>query len=318
VVNFALIGVGGFVAPRHLKAIHDTGHKLVAAVDKNDSVGVLDRYFPDAEFFVEIERFDRFLDKRRRGPEADRIQYVSVCSPNYLHDAHMRMALRAGADVLCEKPLVINPWNLDALEQIEQETGQRVYTVLQLRLHPTLIALKQRLDAQPAGTKADVSLTYVTHRGPWYDISWKGAQEKSGGVAMNIGIHFFDLIGWLFGRVESTVTHLSNSRQMSGVLELERARVSWYLSVERDDLPAGYLEAGRPAFRSLTLNGEEVEFSEGFTDLHTRVYEEMLAGRGYGIADARPSIELVHQIRHAEITPAADHSALVHPYLLRK
>jgi UDP-N-acetyl-2-amino-2-deoxyglucuronate dehydrogenase len=310
--NFALIGVAGFVAPRHLKAIHDTGHRLAAAADPHDAAGVLDRFFPDVRFFTEIERFDRFLEKRRRGPEADRIDYVSICSPNYLHDAHVRMALRAHAHVICEKPLVINPWNLDALEVIESETGCRVHTVLQLRLHPTLIELHQKLQERTDSSRMEVCLTYVTRRGPWYDVSWKGSEEKSGGVAMNIGIHFFDLLLWLFGSVEQNVVHLAAPRRMAGVLELKRARVRWFLSVDGSDLPEGYLEAGRSAYRSITLDGEEMEFSEGFTDLHTRIYGDVLTGSGFGIMEARPSIELVYAIRTGKVVP---HRGEGHPLL---
>jgi UDP-N-acetyl-2-amino-2-deoxyglucuronate dehydrogenase len=301
VKNFALIGAAGFVAPRHLKAIHDTGNRLVAACDPHDAAGVLDRFFPETRFFTEIERFDRFLEKRRRGPQADRIGYVSICSPNYLHDAHIRMALRALADAVCEKPLVINPWNLDALEGIERETGRRANTILQLRMHPSLIALKEELAQSPGRREADVVLTYVTRRGPWYDVSWKGSEEKSGGVAMNIGIHFFDLVLWLFGGVRKSEVHLREGRRMGGALELERARVRWFLSVEAADLPEASRKAGKAAFRSLTLDGREIEFSEGFTDLHTRVYERILEGDGFGIADARPSIELVYAIRTAPV-----------------
>lgn len=309
--RFGLVGVGGFVAPRHLKAIKDTGNTLVAALDPNDSVGVLDSYFPDARFFTEVERFDRFLEKRRR--EGAPIDYVSICSPNYLHDAHVRMALRVRAHAICEKPLVINPWNLDALAEIEAEYDHHVYTILQLRLHPALMALKAQLDASPPTDRADVVLSYITQRGPWYDISWKGDEEKSGGVAMNIGIHFFDLCVWLFGAAQGQCVHLRDKRRMAGVLELERARVRWYLSVESGDLPEATRAAGKRAYRSLTINGQEVEFSEGFTDLHTRVYEEIFAGRGFRISDARPSIDIVHAIRHSDLTPA--HGADAHPLL---
>ncbi len=296
-MNFALIGAAGFVAPRHLKAIHDTGHRLVAAVDPHDAAGILDKYFPETRFFTEIERFDRFLEKRRRGPKEEQIQFVGICSPNYLHDAHIRLALRANAHAICEKPLVINPWNLEALQVLEQETGRRVHTVFQLRLHPALIALRAELAARPPGPSAEVELSYITRRGPWYDISWKGSEEKSGGVAMNIGIHFFDLLVWLFGPVQSSATHLRDGRRMAGRLDLERARVRWFLSVDGTDLPAGYVESGRSAYRSLTIDGRELEFSEGFGDLHTHLYQEVLSGRGFGIEDARPAIELVYRIR---------------------
>lgn len=312
--NFAIIGTGGFVAPRHLQAIRDTGNRLVAACDPNDSVGVLDRFFPDVRFFTEIERFDRFLEKLRRRGEAERAHFVSICSPNYLHDAHVRLAMRLHADAVCEKPLVISPWNLDQLAELEREYGRRVYTVLQLREHPALVALRERLAREPAAGKRDVVLTYVTRRGPWYFVSWKGSPEKSGGVAMNIGVHFFDLVTWLFGPVESSEVHLAEPSRLSGALELERARVRWFLSVDAKDLPAGAAEGGRPAFRSLTMDGAEIEFSEGFADLHTRVYEGVLAGRGHGIDDARPSIELVHRIRHAPVTAARGEP---HPALAR-
>jgi UDP-N-acetyl-2-amino-2-deoxyglucuronate dehydrogenase len=306
-MNFALIGAAGFVAPRHLKAIHDTGHRLIAAVDPHDAAGILDKYFPEARFFTEIERFDRFLEKRRRGPKAEQIDFVGICSPNYLHDAHIRLALRAHAHAICEKPLVISPWNLEALQVLEQETGRRVHTVFQLRLHPALIALHDELAARPAGSPAEVELSYITRRGPWYDISWKGSEEKSGGVAMNIGIHFFDLLVWLFGSVQSSAMHLRDPRRMAGRLDLERARVRWFLSVDGADLPAGNAESGRSAYRSLTIDGRELEFSEGFGDLHTHLYQEVLAGRGFGIEDARPAIELVYRIRKdALVKPGED------------
>ncbi len=299
-MNFALIGAAGYIAPKHLKAIHDTGHTLVAAVDPHDCVGRLDSYFPQAHFFTEIERFDRFLEKRRRSSEG-RIDYVSVCSPNYLHDAHVRLALRVKAHAICEKPLVISPWNLDALEELEAEHGGRVYNVLQLRLIPSLLALKQSLDRQPPRERADICLSYITRRGRWYDVSWKGAADKSGGVAMNIGIHFFDLLLWLFGDAQRSKLHVRTARKMAGVLELERARVRWFLSTDGDDLPDQVRAGGGYAYRSMTYDGQEIEFSGGFTDLHTRVYEEILAGRGCGIADARPAIELVHGINRSEV-----------------
>lgn len=311
--RFGLVGVGGFVAPRHLKAIKDTGNRLIAALDPNDSVGVLDSYFPDARFFTEVERFDRFLEKRRR--EGEQIDYISICTPNYLHDAHIRMALRVRAHAICEKPLVINPWNLDALSEIEAEYDRHVYTILQLRLHPALIELRQRIQTSPPDARFDVSLTYATQRGPWYDISWKGNEEKSGGVAMNIGIHFFDLCIWLFGGMNEQAVYLRDPRRMSGVLELERATVRWFLSIDADDLPEGTRAAGKRAFRSLTIDGEEVEFSEGFGDLHTRVYEEVFAGRGFRVNDARPSIGLVHDIRKRDLSPLD--KARAHPYLTR-
>jgi UDP-N-acetyl-2-amino-2-deoxyglucuronate dehydrogenase len=309
-VNFAVTGVAGFVAPRHLKAIKDTGHRLVAAVDPHDAVGVLDRFAFDVRFFTEIERFDRHLEKLRRGPEADRVDYVSVCSPNYLHDAHIRLALRIGAHVICEKPLVINPWNLDALKELEHETGRRVNTVLQLRLHPQLIGLRERLVAPRSADLHDVCLTYVTARGRWYDVSWKGSDERSGGLVTNIGIHFFDLLIWLFGDVVGCEVHLRDSHRVSGYLQLERARVRWLLSSDISDLPFKPEPGVKTTFRSITVDGKEIEFSEGFTDLHTRVYEETIAGRGFGIDDARASIELSHRIRQTPPALVAEH---LHP-----
>jgi len=311
VKNFAMTGVGGFVAPRHLKAIKDTGNRLIAASDPHDAVGVLDKYSFDVRFFTEIERFDRHLEKLKRGPEAERVNYVSICSPNYLHDAHIRLALRSGADALCEKPLVINPWNLDALQELEHETGRRVYTVLQLRLHPQLIALRQKLLAS-GKTGHDVCLTYCTSRGRWYDVSWKGSDERSGGIVTNIGIHFFDLLLWLFGSLTSCEVHLRDERRIGGFLELERARVRWFLSTDVADLPFVPEPGVRTTFRSITVDGDEVEFSDGFGDLHTRVYEEVLAGRGFGIDDGRPAIALSHRIRQ---TAAAPSSSGVHPML---
>lgn len=310
--NFAITGVAGYVAPRHLKAIRDTGNRLAAAADPHDAVGVLDRYAFDVRFFTEIERFDRHLEKLRRGPESERIHYVSICSPNYLHDAHIRLALRVGAHVICEKPLVINPWNLGALEEVERETGGKVNTVLQLRLHPDLIALRDRLRAEQRATPHEVCLTYITARGGWYDVSWKGSPERSGGIVTNIGIHFFDLLIWLFGDVRACEVHVHDRRRAAGYLELDRAIVRWFLSTEARDLPAAALAGGRTTFRSITVDGHDVEFSEGFTDLHTRVYEEALAGRGFGIADSRPSIELSHRIREAQPALAAAH---LHPTL---
>jgi len=302
--NFAITGVAGFVAPRHLKAIQDTGHRLVAAMDPHDAVGVLDRYAFDARFFTEFERFDRHLEKLRRGADAERVHYLSVCSPNYLHDSHIRLALRVGADVICEKPLVINPWNLDGLQELEAETGRRVYTVLQLRLHPSLIAFRERLRAEPARRRV-VRLAYLTARGRWYDVSWKGVEERSGGIVTNIGIHFFDLLVWLFGDVDAAEVHLREGKRAAGTLTLAHADVQWYLSAEAGDLPFKPTPGSKTTFRAITVDGEQLEFSEGFTDLHTRVYEEMLQGRGFGITDARPSIELSHRIRHAPITGAA-------------
>lgn len=302
--NFAITGVAGYIAPRHLKAITDTGNRLVAALDPHDAVGVLDRYSFDTRFFTEFERFDRHLEKLRRLHPDQRVDYLSICAPNYLHDAHARLALRIGASAICEKPLVINPRNLDALEELEGEAGGRLYTVLQLRLHPALLALKETLARKTS--HSDVTLTYVTSRGAWYGVSWKGSLERSGGVATNIGIHFFDLLMWLFGSVSESHVHLSEPTRMAGQLELKRASVRWFLSTERADLPDAATSAGRTTFRSIVVDGEEVEFTEGFTDLHTRVYQEVLAGRGFGIRDARPSVELAARIRTAPVVAAQE------------
>ncbi len=308
--RFAMLGAAGYVAPRHMKAIHDTGNQLVAACDPYDGVGILDRYFPDCRFFTEVERFDRHLEKLRRRDEP--VDLVSICSPNYLHDAHCRLALRVGADAICEKPLVISPWNLDQLVQIEQEHGRRIYTVLQLRLHESVRRLKQELEAQPDRERTEIELTYVTRRGPWYHHSWKGSPEKSGTLAMNIGIHFFDMLLWLFGEAHESVVHLREETRLAGVLELEWARVRWFLSVDIKDLPDGWLAAGKHAWRALRMGADEFDFSVGFDDLHTRVYADVLAGGGYGIDDARASIALVHDIRTRELTPPDER---VHPAL---
>ena len=311
--NFALIGAGGFVAPRHLRAIRDTGNLLVAAIDPHDAVGVLDQYSFDVRYFTEIERFDRHIEKLRRAGDQHRVQYVSICSPNYLHDAHVRLALRAGAHAICEKPLVINPWNLDALAELESETGRRVFTVLQLRLHPALIALRERLRGDTSTMHA-VELTYITTRGRWYDVSWKGDDQRSGGVGTNIGVHFFDMLLWLFGPVVGSEVHLRERDRMSGTLGLQRATVRWFLSTSQSDLPFVAEPGKSSTHRSIIVDGEEIEFSGGFVDLHTRVYEETLAGRGFGIADARPSIELTHRIRSSVLTPPGD---IAHPLAIR-
>lgn len=312
--NFAITGVAGYVAPRHLKAIRDTGNRLIAAVDPKDSVGVLDEFSFDVRFFTEIERFDRHLEKLRRWPEENRVHYLSVCSPNYLHDAHCRLGLRLGADVICEKPLVINPWNLDPLRELEQESGRRIYTVLQLRLHPKLLHLREELLRERNEHRHEVTLTYVTARGRWYHVSWKGSTEKSGGIATNIGIHFFDLLLWLFGELVGCRVYHADAQRMAGFLELERARVRWFLSVDAADLPCDAQLGKRTTYRSIVIDGQEIEFTEGFADLHTRVYGEILAGRGFGIDEARPSIDLTHRLRTGAISPP-DH--MVHPFLKR-
>ncbi|MBS1557557.1 MAG: Gfo/Idh/MocA family oxidoreductase [Bacteroidetes bacterium] len=292
--NFALIGAAGYIAPRHLQAIKETGNNLVAALDKFDSVGIMDSYFPKADFFTEFERFDRHLEKIRRNGQ--KIDYVSICSPNYLHDSHIRFALRQQAYAICEKPLVLNPWNVDALEEIEKETGKKVSTILQLRLHPNIIQLKKEVEATPHKL-FDVNLTYITSRGKWYHHSWKGEEAKSGGIATNIGIHFFDMLLWVFGKVKSSHIEKYENDRASGFLELEKARVNWMLSINEEYLPHEIKLQGKRTYRSLKMDGKEIEFSDGFTDLHTKSYAQILAGKGFGLNDARPSIELAHNIR---------------------
>lgn len=312
--NFAIIGVGGYVAPRHLKAIKETGNRLMAALDKHDSVGVLDGYFDDVSFFTEFERFDRHAEKLRRLDKPRRIDCVSICSPNYLHDAHIRFAFRIGADAICEKPLVINPWNLDRLADLEAETGKRVFNVLQLRKHPAMVELKERFEREAFSRKHEVDLTYVTTRGKWYFVSWKGRVEKSGGIATNIGIHFFDLLLWIFGGLRRQEVHYSDESRMAGFLELERARVRWFLSVDGNDVPETIRARDQRMYRSITVDGQEIEFSQGFADLHTEIYRDVLSGKGLGIEDARPSISLVHEIRRADVTGVNENA---HPYLKR-
>jgi UDP-N-acetyl-2-amino-2-deoxyglucuronate dehydrogenase len=293
--NFALIGAAGYIAPRHMKAIKETGNNLVAALDKHDNVGILDSYFSNADFFTEFERFDRHLDKLKR--QGKKIDYVSICSPNYLHDSHIRFALRLGADAICEKPLVLNPWNVDALTEIENETGKKVFTILQLRLHPAIIALREKILQGPKDKIYDVDLRYITSRGNWYHISWKGEMAKSGGIATNIGIHFFDMLIWIFGAVKNNTVKTHEADHAEGYLELERARVRWFLSINYDHVPADAQKKGKRTYRSLTIEDQELEFSEGFTDLHTVSYQEILKGNGFGIADAKAAIEIAHAIR---------------------
>lgn len=295
--NFALIGVGGYVAVRHLKAIKETNNNLLASLDTKDSVGIIDSYFPNSNFFVEFERFDRHIEKLRRNNVS--VDYVSICSPNYLHDSHIRFALRHHAQAICEKPLVLNPWNVEALEEIEKETGKNAYTILQLRLHPSIIALKQRIEKEPDGKMHDVVLTYITSRGRWYDISWKGNIAKSGGVATNIGIHFFDMLTWIFGDVKENIVNIQEPHKASGILQLEKARVKWFLSVDYNDIPENIKQKGQRTYRSITMEENEIEFSQGFTDLHTKSYEEILSGNGFRISEARKSIEIVYDIRNS-------------------
>lgn len=296
--NFALIGAAGYIAPRHMKAIKETGGDLVAALDPNDSVGIIDSHFPDADFFTEFERFDRHIDKLRRKDQG--VDCVAVCSPNYLHDAHIRFALRNKAHAICEKPLVLNPWNLDALEAIEAEGDTRIYNILQLRLHPSIQALRQKVAAAPADKVFDVDLTYLTSRGHWYHASWKGDINKSGGIATNIGVHFYDMLAWVFGPVKHSVVHMHGRDVAAGYLELGRARVRWFLSINAEHLPDHCKAEGKRTFRSIMVEGEELEFSDGFTDLHTRSYEDILSGGGFGLSDARSSIETVFNIRQSE------------------
>ena len=310
--NFALTGVAGYVAPRHLKAIKDTGNRLVASCDPHDSVGILDSYFPNSSFFTEIERFDRHLEKVRRYNKEDKIDFLSICSPNYLHDAHIRLALRLNADAICEKPLVLKPSNIDTLSELEQETGKKIYNVLQLRVHPAIISLRDEIRKSKSKDKYNITLTYITSRGPWYDYSWKGSLEKSGGISTNIGIHFFDMLIWIFGDVQESKVFLSEKNKMSGFVELENAHVNWFLSIDSNDLPAAATEKGMTTYRSITYNGKEIEFTGGFTDLHTLVYKDILEGNGYGLEDALPSIELVYAIRNAKTSMKND---LAHPFL---
>jgi len=306
--NFALLGAAGYIAPRHFKAIKETNNLLIAALDKFDSVGVLDSYFPNADFFTEFERFDRHIEKLKRNHT--KLDYVSICTPNYLHDSHIRMALRRGADAICEKPLVLNPWNVDALMDIEKESGQKINTILQLRLHPSIIALKNKVMLASKKEKYDIDLTYITSRGKWYDISWKGDQSKSGGIATNIGVHFYDMLSWIFGEVQENSVHLRAKDKSSGYLEFKNARVRWFLSINESDLPTHIKEKGQRTYRSITIDNEELEFSSGFTDLHTKSYEHILKGEGFGMEEAQKSIQIVHDIRNTSISRKGN----LHPF----
>ncbi len=293
--QFALIGAAGYIAPRHMQAIRDTGNDLVAAIDTNDSVGIMDNYFPQAAFFTEFERFDRHLEKIKRADKA--VNYVSICSPNYLHDAHIRFGLRYGADVICEKPIVLNPWNIDALEEMEKETGRHIFNILQLRLHPSIIALKEKVAQSPPDKVFDIDLSYITSRGTWYYTSWKGNEEKSGGIATNIGVHFYDMLQWIFGAVEENIVHIHTHDRAAGYLQFAKAKVKWFLSINSNTLPERVKAEGNRTYRVLNIDGEEIEFSEGFTDLHTLSYQDILNGGGFRIGEARRAIEIVHQIR---------------------
>ncbi len=317
--RFALIGSAGYIAPKHMKAIKDCGGELVATLDKSDSVGIIDSYFPKANFFTEFERFDRFLDKQKR--KGEKIDYLVVCTPNYLHDAHIRFGLRYGCDVICEKPLVLNPWNVDALTEIEKETNHRVWNILQLRVHPSIIALKKQIEKGDKNKIYDIDLTYLTARGNWYYSSWKGDIEKSGGIATNIGIHFYDMLTWIFGEVEKNIVHLHTHDRAAGLLQLKQARVRWFLSINEELLPNKVKEKGLRTYRSIELEGKEIEFSTGFTDLHSICYENILKGGGFGLSDTRQSIEIVHDIRNAKVIklmgnehPLAKESLSKHPF----
>lgn len=296
--NFALIGAAGYIAPRHMKAIKDTGNNLIAALDNFDSVGVIDSYFPNADFFTEFERFDRHISKLQYDKNIH-LDYVSICTPNYLHDSHIRFALRQGADAICEKPLVLNPWNIDALQNIENETGNKIWNILQLRVHQSIIDLKKKIDNGPKDKIYDVDLTYLTSRGNWYYTSWKGDITKSGGIATNIGVHFFDMLSWIFGNLKQNVVHLNTHDRSAGYLEFEKARVRWFLSINAATLPIEVKAKGQTTYRSITIEGEELEFSGGFTDLHTISYQEIIAGNGYGLEAPRQAIDIVYNIRHA-------------------
>ena len=318
--NFALIGAAGYIAPRHMKAIKDTGNDLIAGLDNFDSVGIIDSYFPNADFFVEFERFDRHISKLKYDQNVQ-LDYVSICTPNYLHDAHIRFALRQGADAICEKPLVLNPWSVESLKNIQKETGKKIYNILQLRVHQSIIDLKAKIDNGPKDKIYDVDLTYLTSRGNWYYTSWKGDESKSGGIATNIGVHFFDMLSWIFGGVKQNITHIYEHDRASGYLELERARVRWFLSINEDVLPKEIVDKGQRTYRSITIEGEELEFSGGFTDLHTTSYKEILKGNGYGIEDASQAIDIVYDIRNSspiglkgEYHPYAKKSLAIHPF----
>ena len=319
--NFALIGAAGYIAPRHMKAIKDTGNNLLAAYDPYDGVGIMDSHFPEADYFTEFERFDRHIDRLKRNNS--KIDFVSVCSPNYLHDSHIRFGLRSGADVICEKPIVLNPWNIDALQEAEKDSGQDVYTILQLRHHEAIQELKKKVDNGPSDKMYDIDLTYLTSRGKWYYTSWKGDIEKSGGIATNIGVHFYDMLTWVFGGLKSQIVHLHTHDRASGIMHLEKANVRWFLSINDNVIPENEKSEGKRTYRSITVDGEEIEFSEGFTELHTVSYDAILKGEGYRIGDTRDAIQIVHDIRHIEpiglkgdYHPLAKHPLSKHPFKL--
>jgi UDP-N-acetyl-2-amino-2-deoxyglucuronate dehydrogenase len=296
--KFALMGAAGYIAPRHYKAIKETGNDLIAAVDPFDSVGIIDSFFPDCSFFKEFELFDRHLSKARE--EGKGVDYLSVCSPDYMHDAHIRYGLKLGVNVISEKPLVLNPWNLDALEKAESASGKRVFTILQMRYHKSILELKKKVEEGPADKVWDLDLTYITSRGNWFFTSWKGDVHRSGGIATNIGIHFYDMLNWIFGDVKRNIVHVKTHDRVAGFIEFERARVRYFLSINASTLPEEILSKGQRIYRSFTLNGEEIEFTDGFTDLHTESYKHILDGRGFGITEARKSIQIVYDIRNAK------------------
>lgn len=312
--NFGLIGAAGYIAPRHMQAIKATSNQLVAAYDPSDSVGIIDSHFPEADFFTEFERFDRHVDRLAREDQQQTLDYIAICSPNYLHDAHMRFALRSGADAICEKPLVLNPWNLDGLSVMEEQTGRAIHTILQLRVHPSILALKEKVASQALDRKYEVDLSYITSRGSWYLQSWKGDVSKSGGIATNIGVHFFDMLHFIFGDLQENKVHLNEPRKAAGYLEFEKARVRWFLSIDVEDVPEDIRAQGQRTYRSITIDGEELEFSGGFTDLHTISYENILRGDGFGVEDNRAAIEMVSFIRdQASTVPTSDY----HPFVIK-
>ncbi len=297
--NFVLIGAAGYIAPRHMKAIKETGNNLIAAYDPYDGVGIMDSHFPNAHFFTEFERFDRHIEKIKRA--GTKIDYVSICSPNYLHDSHIRYGLRIGADVICEKPLVLNPWNVDALIELEQEYKNKVHTILQLRHHEAILELKEKIEKGPKDKIYDIDLTYITSRGNWYYTSWKGNEDKSGGIATNIGVHFFDMLQWIFGSFEDATVAIKTKDTNSGTLKFKQANVNWYLSINAENLPPDIKSKGQSTFRTLTIEDKEIEFSKGFTDLHTVSYQKIIEGQGYGLKAAKNSIEIVSQIRNSKL-----------------
>ncbi len=308
--RFALIGAAGYIAPRHLKAIKETGNTLAVAMDVNDSVGIMDSHFPDAEFFTEFEAFEAYVEDQKL--QGNKLDYIAICSPNYLHAPHMKYALKNGIDVICEKPLVLNSSDLEVLEKYQQQYGARVNSILQLRLHPAILALKEKVEQAPADKKFDVDLTYMTSRGKWYLKSWKGANEKSGGVATNIGVHFYDMLHFIFGKIIKNEVHYRDEKTCSGYLEYEKARVRWFLSIDANNLPENAIQGEKLTYRSITIEGEELEFSGGFTDLHTQSYQRILDGKGYGIEENRVAIETVEIIRKA---PIVGSSQSAHPLL---